>query len=141
MFDTNEINPLIDGFSEIIEGINGVAQSFGGGTKSLAGFGAMFVNVFQKQIDKSLTRFIANSNAAKENLAYFKTMSETVSAGADMNASTPTEKASAEAASRQVENAERLMAVYDKIDGITLFETSLNKILDENKLLFFSHLL
>ncbi len=116
MFDTNEINPLIDGFSEIIEGINGVAQSFGGGTKSLAGFGAMFVNVFQKQIDKSLTRFIANSNAAKENLAYFKTMSETVSAGADMNASTPTEKASAEAASRQVENAERLMAVYDKID-------------------------
>lgn len=116
MFDTKEINPLIDGFSEIIEGINGVAESFGGGAKSLAGFGAMFVNVFQKQIDRALTRFIANSNAAKENLAYFKTMSETVSAGADMNASTPTEKASAEAASRQVENAERLMAVYDKMD-------------------------
>lgn len=116
MFDTNEINPLIDGFSEIIEGINGVAESFGGGAKSLAGFGAMFVNVFQKQIDRSLTRFIANSNAAKENLAYFKTMSETVSVGPDMNASTPEEKASAEAASRQVENAERLMAVYDRLD-------------------------
>ena len=115
MFDTNEINPLIDGFSEIIEGINGVAQSFGGGAKSLAGFGAMFVSIFQNQIDKSLTRFIANSNAAKENLAYFKTMSETVAVGADMNASTPEEKASAEAASRQVENAERLMAVYDRL--------------------------
>lgn len=116
MFDTNEINPLIDGFSDIIEGINGVAQSFGGGAKSLAGFGAMFVSIFQNQIDKSLTRFIANSNAAKENLAYFKTMAETVEVGPDMNASTPEEKASAEAAGRQVENAERLMAVYNRLD-------------------------
>ena len=115
MFDTKEINPLIDAFSDMVKGINGVAESFGGGAKSLAGFGAMFANVFQKQIDRSLTLFITNSNKAKENLAYFKTMSETIDAGANMNASTPEEVASAEAANRQVENAERLVAVYDRL--------------------------
>jgi TP901 family phage tail tape measure protein len=56
LFDTKEINPMIDAITQVIEGITKMSDAFGGGLKSLAGFSAMFVNVFQKQINQSLTR-------------------------------------------------------------------------------------
>jgi hypothetical protein len=41
----------------------------------------MFVNVFQKQINQSLTRWINNTNLAKQNLSVLKTQRDFINVG------------------------------------------------------------
>ena len=62
ILDPDELKGGVDVITNIVEGMNNMAESFGGGTKSLTGFAAMFSSLFTGPIDQALTRFITNSN-------------------------------------------------------------------------------
>ena len=117
LFSTSEINPAIDALTNIVTAVGKVSESFGGGAQSILGFGGMFVNVFQNQIDKALTHFISNSNIAKENLAALEIRSQfakTAILESGPSAENQAEQAATEA---QIENARRLEAVFSSISA------------------------
>ena len=116
ILDPDELKGGVDVITNIVEGMNNMAESFGGGTKSLTGFAAMFSSLFTGPIDQALTRFITNSNLAKQNAQAFKMKSDFISAGSSIAENeTVEQKATREANETQLANAQRLQGVYKQL--------------------------
>lgn len=116
ILDPDELKGGVDVITNIIEGMNNMAESFGGGTKSLTGFAAMFSSLFTGPIDQALTRFITNSNLAKQNAQAFKMKSDFISVGSSVAENeTVEQKATREANETQLANAQRLQGVYKQL--------------------------
>ena len=113
IFNTDEIIPLIDALGDIVQGANEVTAAFGGGAKSLAGFAAMYANVFQKSINKDITRLVSNRNKGIENLDALNLKRDF--AGVDPNDFSKVDlddrQATQQAVDDQIENAKRMAAV------------------------------
>lgn len=116
ILDPDELKGGIDVITNIVEGMNNMAESFGGGMKSLTGFAAMFSSLFTGPIDQALTRFITNSNLAKQNAQAFKMKSDFISAGSSVAENeTVEQQATREANETQLANAQRLQGVYKQL--------------------------
>ena len=60
LFDTEAITPMINGLTSIVEALDRVIDSFGGGAKAIAAFGVIATKVFSKQINKEVANFMGN---------------------------------------------------------------------------------
>lgn len=72
LVDTESINPIIDLFTDALDGVNDFIEGLGGGTTALVYFGSVAANIFNKQIGEGISRQINNIKVLKENLAALK---------------------------------------------------------------------
>lgn len=68
LFDTEDINSLVDGLTEIVNGLDAVIKGLGGGAGMLRNLGAIGVNVFSGQIAKGISRVVTNYKAQSEEM-------------------------------------------------------------------------
>lgn len=66
ILDPKAINSFASIFTALLKGLEQFIDGIGGGSTVLAGFGALFFNVFNKQIAGSITTFITNAERAKQ---------------------------------------------------------------------------
>ena len=110
---TDEINELYDSLTDVVKLLDHFVSSFGGGIKSLLGFGAMLASMFNKQIADGINNIINRANILKQNLQLEQLQQQMISLGAkgvDGNV-LPGEQANADAAKAQYEYAEKIYAV------------------------------
>ena len=72
LVDTESINPIIDLFTDALDGVNDFIEGLGGGTTALVYFGSVAANIFNKQIGEGISRQINNIKVLKENVAALK---------------------------------------------------------------------
>lgn len=116
LFNTDEIIPLIDALADIVKGANEMTAAFGGGIKSLAGFAAMYTNLFQKSINQDITRIVSNKDIAVHNAKELQMKAEVARSGVAVGEEESFEdQATRLAVEGQIENANRLAAVSKQL--------------------------
>ena len=82
LIDENEIKTGIDSLRTVVDLIEKLTASFGGGlTRSILGFGAILSGIFGKQISNGIVNLITNFNEAQQNADLLATKIQTIQAG------------------------------------------------------------
>lgn len=68
MIETDEMNDLYDLITDLVQVLDNFVASFGGGLKTIVGFGAIVANIFNKQIADGINNAIARQEIYKQNL-------------------------------------------------------------------------
>lgn len=72
LFNTEDMNDLIDILAKLVDGVDNFVEAIGGGASVLRNFGAIAVNVFNKQIANSAARAVTNVQGFFDNQAQEK---------------------------------------------------------------------
>ena len=109
LIDTDELNNGIDAITNLVKVFDNFIASFGGGLKSIAGFGAILANVFNKQIAESINGAIQRQEVFKQNLISMQNNAKAIAAGvATTENPTARDSAIAENSKIQLEYAEKI---------------------------------
>lgn len=81
LINKDDLNDGIDALTNLIDVFDNLLSSFGGGTKTLLGFGAVLSGVFSKQIANSVVTFKDNVKNAADNTELLKQKLEQIQAG------------------------------------------------------------
>ena len=76
LIDQDEINTGIEALTNLVKVFDNFIDSFGGGLKSIAGFGAVVANIFNKQIADGINNAIHRQEIFKQNLELAQTNAE-----------------------------------------------------------------
>ena len=80
LIDEDSIKTGIDAITTIVDLIEKLPASFGGGMKSVMGFGAVLTGVFGQQISRGINTFINNQDVARQNAALLDLKRQTLDA-------------------------------------------------------------
>ena len=114
LLKSDDINKLVDFATKAVEGLDKLNRSFGGGMKTIAAFGAIFANVFNKQISQAILQATNNLNVYKNNLALLETRAKTIEQGVALDPSQSTNLGyirNKKNTSAQIEYAKKIDAV------------------------------
>ena len=114
LLKSDDINKLVDFATKAVEGLDKLNRSFGGGMKTIAAFGAIFANVFNKQISQAILQATNNLNVYKNNLALLETRAKTIEQGIALDPKQSTNLGyirNKENTSAQIEYAKKIDAV------------------------------
>ncbi len=108
----DEINGGIDLLRNLVQTFDNFIDSFGGGIKTLGAFGAVFANVFNKQISGAIANFIENQSKMEQNIALLEKKRQTIETGAATSGLTqPGDQAELANVQTQLKYAERIQEV------------------------------
>lgn len=108
----DEINGGIDLLRNLVQTFDNFIDSFGGGIKTLGAFGAIFANVFNKQISGAIANFIENQSKMEQNIALLEKKRQTIETGAATSGLTqPGDQAELANVQTQLKYAERIQEV------------------------------
>lgn len=117
LIDDDEINAGIDALTNLVQVFDNFIDSFGGGIKSIAGFGAVIANIFSKQISNGITNVIQQATTLSNNLDLARTKAEAFSLGAAKAENpTPTDLGVQANTQDQLKTAQEIYAVRHGIN-------------------------
>ena len=120
LLDTKEINPLIDLFSNMVQSLDNFVDAFGGGAKSIAAFGTIIANVFNKQISNAINNFVHNKTIAEQNMNSIALKQQQLTTGASMSEkpgkASPYDDAIEARTKSQEEHARKIMMIQHGIN-------------------------
>ena len=110
--DDSEVNAGIDLLNNLIQTFDNFIDSFGGGVKSLAAFGAVLSNVFNKQISSAITNFVQNQTKMQQNIDLLEKKRQAIQLGAsETGISGPAGEAELANTSTQLKYAQQIREV------------------------------
>ena len=115
--DDNEINAGIEALTNIVQVFDNFIDSFGGGLKSIAGFGTFVAQIFNKQIAGAINEAVQRQAVFKQNLELAKTKANVIGEGVGelgRNAS-PIQKGIQAGAAEEMKYAQK---IYDLRAGL-----------------------
>lgn len=113
LIDEDELNTGIELLTNLVQTFDNFIESFGGGLKSIAGFGAVLSSIFNKQIAESITNATLRLNTLKNNLAVAQEKSNVFALGAGQlsEGATPSQIASQARTQEELEIAKQIYEV------------------------------
>ena len=82
LVDTDELNTGLDLITQLVQTVDNFFDSFGGGIKSIAAFGAVVANVFNKQISSAIIKANKNQDIFQQNVAALQAKEQFIAQGA-----------------------------------------------------------
>ena len=68
LFNAEDLNPFIDALTSVVNGIENIIESLGGGKGLIAILGSIGLNVFGDKITSGISRSVRNIQGYKENI-------------------------------------------------------------------------
>ena len=107
MIIDDEINDGIDAVTDLVQVLDNFVASFGGGIKTIVGFGAIVANIFNKQIAEGINNAINRQQVYQQNLDALKLKQEVFKEGSKTG-NTDYDKALEANTNKQIEYAEKI---------------------------------
>ena len=115
LIDKKELDSGIDALTNLVQVFDNFIESFGGGLKSIAAFGTIVANIFNKQISDGINGAIQRQEVFKNNLAIAQTANQIRMQGAEESGNTDLATAIAANTKEQIEYSQR---IYDLRVGL-----------------------
>jgi len=137
LIDTDELNGGIEAITNLVKVLDNFVASFGGGLKSIAGFGAILANIFNKQISESIIQANQRAEVFKQNLNALQAKKDMIDLGKmDSSGSTMRDQASAENTKIQLEYAKQIYDVRvglnsEEYNNLTLMQQELGQLVEQ----------
>lgn len=113
--DSDDIGGLIGLLTDGVQAMDNFVDSFGGGIKSLLGFGAAFSSVFDKQITAGIDNFITNTKKVASNEELLQRKSEVLNLGSKGLSNKPIDMAEKAGLEAQIPYAQQIDALHKSI--------------------------
>lgn len=139
LIDTDELQSGINAITNLVKVFDNFVKSFGGGMKSIMGFAAIIVNIFNKQIAESINGAIQRQNVFKQNIELLQKKQETIALGkAESTGSSMLDQAATVNTEKQLEIAERIYEVRaglntEEYNNLTLMQQEVGKLAEQQK--------